>query len=652
MRSISRWSILALLFCTAPVWADDLSKFEMPIKPEQRNHWAFQPLKRPPPPSVRNTSWVRSPIDAFILAKVESRGWQPAPPVAKAAFLRRLYLDLTGLPPAPRELETFLADPSPNSISARVDDLLSRPAYGERWGRHWLDLVRYAESNGYERDGAKPSAWRYRDYVIRSFNADKPYDRFLLEQLAGDELPDADTESMLALGFTRLGPWDDEPADPAEDRFDQLDDIVSTTAQAFLGMTLGCARCHNHKFEPLSQLDYYQMVAIFDPLRRPEAGRQDLDAPALPPRQWRARNLSAAATMLSSRGLGQTTTAACLVNVPRGYFHLEAPKPPVTHLLVRGKAARPGPAVKPGIPRVLCTTQPTFPETGTGTSQRRLTLANWIIGSPLAARVIVNRLWQFHFGEGLVRTPSDFGVNGQAPTHPELLDWLASEFIRQGWSIKRLHREILASNTYRMSKVRNVEYAKADPENRLWWRFPYRRLEVEAIRDSILQASGQLNRQLYGPSMYPEVPKEALAGNSDPDKIWKASEERETSRRTVYAFIKRSMVVPLFEVFDLCDTTRTSAQRLTTTVAPQALSLFNGGFVQRQASYLADRLEREAGDRPQKEINLAYLLTVCRLPSDGESTALRQFLGRGQRRQALEQLCRVLFNFNEFVYPD
>ena len=289
MRVVSCGSILALLLCTAPVFADDLTPFTMPIKPEQRRHWAFQPLNRPAIPTVHDSSWVRSPIDAFILAKLEELlAGNLLLPVDRRAYLRRLYLDLTGLPPTPQEMDNFLADQSPTAISSCVDDLLARPGYGERWGRHWLDLVRYAETNGYERDAIKPSAWQHRDYVLRSFNADKPYDRFILEQLAGDELPDADMESMLGLGFTRLGPWDDEPADPLEDRFDQLDDMVSTTSQAFLGMTLGCARCHNHKFEPLSQLDYYQMVAIFYPLQRPPGFRQDLDAPS-PIRQRRGK---------------------------------------------------------------------------------------------------------------------------------------------------------------------------------------------------------------------------------------------------------------------------------------------------------------------------------------------------------------------------
>src|SRR5262245_55877525 len=258
------------------------------ISPSQREHWAFQPVGTFSVPTVRDASSMRNPIDAFILSPLEKKGWKPNPPAKPQALMRRMYLDLVGLPPTLAEQSTFMTDPSPAAFDGLVDELLARPAYGERWGRHWLDLVRYAESNGYERDGAKPSVWHYRDYVIRSFNADKPYDRFLLEQLAGDELPDASTETVTAMGYYRLGPWDDEPADPVEDRFDQLDDIVSTTSQVVLGLPLGCARCHNHKFEPLTTLDYYRMTAIFNPLKRFQDGRSDLDAPAGSPAELAA----------------------------------------------------------------------------------------------------------------------------------------------------------------------------------------------------------------------------------------------------------------------------------------------------------------------------------------------------------------------------
>jgi mono/diheme cytochrome c family protein len=681
------------------------------------NHWAFQPVSRPPVPHV-NSQWVRNPIDAFILQKLQARGWQPASEASPRALLRRLYLDLTGLPPTLEEQDAFLR--RPDRLPELVDELLSRPAYGERWGRHWLDLVRFAETNGYERDATKPQAWNYRDYVIRSFQSDKPFDGFIAEQLAGDELPDASEESFIALGYNRLGPWDDEPADPAEDRFDQLDDIVSTTAQTFLGLTLGCARCHDHKFEPLSARDYYSMVAIFDGLQRPRKDRQELDLPVgtwsgieqIQDRDRKIDQLESAIAKIREEArsallhspecpLGRDAVVAFLTDpkqrsdeqkklvrtqsaaldaalalemsraqrenierleagiaelrrttpdLPRGYFlHEPAPNPLPTHLLVRGKAASPGPEVRPGVPEILAGEPLVFPAPQR-TSMRRLALARWL-GSrdnPLTARVIVNRVWQHHFGEGLVRTPSDFGVMGEKPTHPELLDWLASWFMDNGWSIKKLHRLILASSAYRMGKASRADYAAADPENRLLWRMPYTRLEVEAIRDSVLAVSGRLNRKMYGPSVFPHIPAVALEGSSDPDKIWRESSEEDASRRTVYVFLKRSMIVPMLEVLDLCDTARSSAKRMGTSVPTQALTLFNGDFVNRQAHYFAERLRQEAGSEPEQQIRLAYRLALARLPEPQESAAMLEFV----RQEGLEQMCRVIFNLSEFVYAD
>jgi len=721
-----------------------VADYDAIISKSDREHWAFQPVKTPAIPTVREMAWVRNPIDAFIRAKLEAKGWRPADAAKPQALLRRMYLDISGLPPTLEEQQAFLKDPAARAFDGLADKLLARPAYGERWGRHWLDLVRYAESNGYERDGAKPSVWRYRDYVIRSFNDDKPYDRFLLEQLAGDELPDANADTMTALGYYRLGPWDDEPADPLEDRFDQLDDIVSTTSQVFLGLTLGCARCHNHKFEPLTTLDYYRLAAIVNPLQRFQAGRTDLDAPvgsaaelaALAERDKQIGDLSRKTAQLrdnfkteflkSGRSkldpevqgaflaapatrtdaqkktveqhrkeleeeIGpalpeelKTQTArhedqirtlrAETPDPPRAYYlHEPSAAPPETHVLLRGKATRPGIVAPPGVPAVLVAEQPEFLPASDRTTRRRLSLARWLADpkNPLTARVIVNRVWQFHFGEGLVRTPSDFGVMGDPPTHPELLDYLAHEFTRHGWSLKWLHRLILTSNTYRMTKEWQADYGKTDPENRLWWRFPYHRLEVEAIRDSMLAVSGRLNPKMYGPAMFPFIPPEALAGNSDPNSIWPAYDEAEASRRTVYAFIKRSLVVPMIEVLDLCDTTKTSAKRAVTSVAPQALTLFNGRFVNEQAAHLAGRLEKEAGDDPARQIALAYQLALCREPTAEERQAMLEFLATEQtrlieeaarsgtplpqeaaRHKALAQLCRVIFNLNEFVYTD
>ena len=652
--------------------ADPLAKYDASIKPGDRAHWAFQPVRPVRIPQVKNVKWAIIPIDSFILARLEARGWKPAPPAQPRQLLRRITLDLIGLPPLIAEQEAFLADSSPLALERLVDRLLASPRYGERWGRHWLDVARYADTNGYERDGDKPHAWRYRDQVIRSFNEDKPFDRFILEQLAGDELPDADSESVLATGFLRLGPWDDEPADPLNDRHDQLDDMISTTSEAFLGLTLGCCRCHNHKFEPLTMLDYYRAAAIFSPLVRPANGRTELDRPAVPARRraevQRIEQRLSSLRKSSKPDSGKEVAAlqSKLSSIPRGYFLEErSPSPPATHLLRRGRADASGPEVKPGVPAVLVSRQPDFLKPDKYTSQRRLTLARWIArrDNPLTARVIVNRVWQYHFGSGLVLTPSDFGRRGGRPSHPELLDWLANWFVQEGWSVKKLHRLILTSNTYRMSNRRNPEYSKIDPENRLLWRFSPRRLEAEVIRDSVLAVSGQLNLEMFGPGVRPPIPRSALEGHSDPKTVWRPDSGPAICRRTVYVHVKRSLLVPLLETLDLCDTTRGAARRPVTTVAPQALMLFNGSFVNEQARHLAVRLQIECGGDPERQVEHAYRVLLCRTPTVQEKVALGRFLKHQAARhatpesaearlQALTLACRVLLNLNEFVYPD
>ncbi|MCX6603550.1 MAG: PSD1 and planctomycete cytochrome C domain-containing protein [Acidobacteria bacterium] len=649
-------------------------------------HWAFHAPRKPVEPSVRERAWVKNPIDAFVLAKLEAKGWRPAAAASDADLLRRMYLDVTGLPPTIAEQDAFRGD-----WDGLARSLLARPAYGERWARHWLDVVRYGDTNGYERDEAKPQGWKFRDYVIRAFNADKPFDRFVVEQLAGDELPDRNAETLLATGFARLGPWDDEPADPAEDRFDQLDDILNTTAQGFLGLTLACARCHNHKFEPLLTKDYYGMIAVFNGLVRPRNGRTELDRPIGIPaevdrfnereRQIAALREPARRAWLQS-GRSKLSPEAMATHrqtkrVPkelerewaelpveayvarlkretpdlaRGYF-MEEPKavPKATHILIRGKASSPGPEVGPSVPEVLAKAQPSFALPGGRTSGRRLGLANWIASreNPLTARVIVNRVWQWHFGDGLVRTANDFGVMGDRPSHEELLDWLAVWFMDNGWSLKKLHTLILSSNTYRMAKTGNAPYAAEDPENRLLWRMPYRRLEAEAILDSALAVSGRLNPKLYGEFVYPKMQKEALEGSSDPGKVWKAFEEETASRRAIYYIVKRSLMVPLMEVLDVCDTSRPAAKRQTTSVAPQALQMFNGDFINRQARHFAERLRREASGQAA-QIELAYRLALARRPSAAERDAMLSFL----RTSSLEEMSRVILNLNEFAYAN
>jgi hypothetical protein len=503
--------------------------------------------------------------------------------------------------------------------------------------------------------------WRYRDYVINALNADKPFERFVLEQLAGDELPGAEPGATIATTYLRLGHWDDEPADPKADRFDQLDDIVSTTAQAFLGLTLGCARCHDHKFEPLTTRDYYSMVAVFNPLERPRNGRTELAVPIGSAAQIAAlaerdREIAELRKQPKSEALEERIRALCEAtpDLPLAYTLRETSgHPPETHVLLRGSPERRGDFVLPAIPAVLSRQQPEFPPPDGRTSRRRLGLAKWIASpeNPLTARVIVNRIWQQHFGQGLVRTPGDFGLMGDPPTHPELLDWLAHWFTHDaGWSLKKLHRLILTSNTWRMSRQMNREYATADPENRLLWRMPPRRLEAEAIRDSMLAVSGRLNPKMFGPAMKPPIQQAAIEANTDKDKSWRASDESEASRRTIYAFIKRGLVVPMLEVLDLADTVSSCPKRQITTVAPQALTPFNGEFVNEQARHFAKRLREEAGQDLRAQINLAWRLALCRTPTDTEASALLSF--RDADGAALEQICRVILNLNEFAYPE
>ena len=746
-------------------WPDGVDPTEAVIK----QPWAFKPVTRPVIPVVTNTSWVRNPVDAFVMARLENAGVEPALAAETRSLARRVAFDLTGLPLTLEQFQFFQEKNQQDSDTAYVallDTLLASPHYGERWGRHWLDVVRYADSNGYEMDREKPLAWKYRDYVVRSFNDDKPFDRFILEQLAGDELADASPQTMIATGFLRVGPWDAErgasvqPAEMVAERFNELDDLVSTTAQAFLGLSLGCARCHDHKFDPLSSRDYYSMVAIFNPLARERKGRNELPRPAVPPRGLKDKNaadqrvaeLRQRVRELESpllNGLiesGKTTlpedvTAALKISedkrteaqqqllkryggviarhvtqalqntalagtwlspdavqeiqaargeiddlqarfkYPSGYFfHEPSPTPPVTHLLKRGSPSQPGAVVAPAVPQAVVSQMKSqelqFEAPDGFTSRRRIALARWIAHreNPLTSRVIVNRIWQYHFGTGLVRSPNDFGNRGTRPTHPELLDWLAHWFVRDAnWSLKKLHLLIMTSNSYRMSKNPSADatVAAADPGNRLLSHVPRRRLEVEAIRDSILMVSGQLNEQLYGPCMYPRIPEAALRSGYAPNEVWKPFEERDASRRTVYAYLKRSLVIPFLEILDFCDTTQSTARRDVTTVAPQALELLNGEFVTRQSLHFVTRLRREAGSNLAQQINHAYRLALGRRPSRNEVAEMTEFVeqetqleaaGTGTsgeklseelaRTQALARMCRVIFNLNEFVYTD
>ncbi|MCE9604323.1 MAG: PSD1 and planctomycete cytochrome C domain-containing protein [Planctomycetia bacterium] len=604
----------------------DLGVHEKTVDLDQaRDFWSFRKVVRLPLPVGPATARTANPIDAFISARLSAVGLALSERAPLSDQLRRASLDVRGLPPTIEEQHRFLADSAPEAYERLIDRMLADSAYGERWARHWLDLVRYADSNGYERDAPKPSVYQYRDYVIRSLNADKPYDRFVVEQLAGDELPEVTFETLAATGFHALGTWQDEvdPLEAPQYRADELDDMIRTVSQTFLGITLGCARCHQHKFDPFTMVDYYSLAAILAPLRRPSQGRNDRDLPVGTAEQIEAqKDRDRADAELEKRiralleeqkkkpssdsdaPLAELRDQQRLLRVkqpdlPRVYRLFEdSAVAPATYLLKSGRASNPGPVMQPRVPAVLANAQPVFPAGGTRSTLRRLTLAKWLADPdhPLTARVMVNRVWQHHFGVGLVATSSDFGHMGARPTHPELLDWLAHWFTHDaGWSLKKLHRLILTSDTYRQSSQRKATSVEIDPENKRLWRYPYRRLDAEAIRDSALAVSGELNRKPFGPAVYLPLPEAVIEAHTDKQSAWQKSPPEEVKRRTIYTFVKRTLMVPMLETFDFCDTTQSSERRSITNVATQALTLYNGTFVNEQAEYFARRLEREAG---------------------------------------------------------
>ena len=609
---------------------------EFSVTDADREHWSYRPVVRPPVPAGGG-----SPVDAFLDAKLAARNIAANPPATPRELIRRAWFDLVGLPPPLEEVVAFERDASDEAWRRVIDRLLALPAYGERWGRHWLDVVRYAQSNGYERDDEKPWAWRYRDWVIAAFNDDMPYDRFVREQLAGDLLELRSDGGLIATGFWHLGTWDDEPDDSRLARYDELDDMLTAIGQGFLGSTINCARCHDHKFDPLAQKDYYRLLGMIHGVRRysPKHGLEKKPRPQ-PPAAATAEKTAAAPAPKAEEELVEIDAAAYLKLPQAGDYAMCVRDAdgavPRARVFIRGNPATPAAEVEPGVPQVLAGL---VPESQLAGLSGRRALAEWIASpaNPLTARVMVNRLWLHHFGRGLVPTPNDFGVAGVPPEHGELLDWLAAEFVARGWSIKEMHRTIMLSRAYRRSsRADRPDCVARDEANTLLWRQNGRRLEAEAIRDAMLAVAGRLNPAVGGPGFFQTVGRDALAGQSKPGRGWQLSDPAEQRRRSIYGFVKRSLLLPEMESFDYTNTTSPVGERAVTTVAPQALLLTNGGFAREQAAALAARIDADLRATPspaaaaeaERFVIRCYELAVARRPTAAELEIATGYLAR------------------------
>ncbi len=590
--------------------------------------WSLQPVRDPAPPSVRAARWVRNDVDRFVLARLEASGLHPAPEADRRTLIRRLSFDLIGLPPEPDDVERFLADTADDAYERLVDRLLASPGYGERWGRHWLDVVRFGESEGFERNHVRDNAWRYRDWVIQAFNRDLPYDEFVRQQIAGDVLHPDRLDALIATGYLVCGTWDEvahyEGSSEMQKatRFDELEDLVGTLGQTFLGLTINCARCHDHKFDPISQKEYYQVAALLGGVNQEKEERSKIK--------------------LAAPTGGPAFGGVAHVIVPR--------QPPPYAVLERGDYRKPGEVVAPAGLKALSGLSadlglaPNAPE-----AKRRAALAGLLSDprNPLTARVFVNRLWYHHFGQGLVENPSDFGFNGGRPSHPELLDYLATRFTSGGWKVKSMHRLLVNSAAYRQeSRVRNERAEGLDADNRLLWRANRTRLEAESVRDATLAVSGALNPRVGGPSFVDvRLNRKGANGNhefADPTGDF----TDEVNRRTIYRLWARSGGNPMLESLD-CPDPSVMAPRRTRTITPiQALSLSNNVFMEKCAQRFAGRLRREAGDDVAKQIDRAWRLAFARPPNEREIQAGRSFVAR----RGLEPFCLALFNTNEFLF--
>ncbi len=867
--------LLGLSFFPAFLTAEeDITK----VNATTKAFWSYKPLRRPTVPKVTEPAWSRSPIDAFLLSRLQANGLKPNEPASKRELIRRATFDITGLPPTLAEVEAFEEDSSPEAWEKVIDRLLASPHYGEKWARHWLDIVRYAESNGFERDSDKPHIWRYRDYVIDAFNADVPYDQFLVQQLAGDELEKPTSQSMIATGYHRLMQWDDEPADRLLHLFDNLDDDLRITTEGMLGMTVGCARCHDHKGDPISQEDYYSFMAFFRGMKQPGKGGANIENvgggegdasyqtalqkhdsegerikgelesaekkigqqlikafPSLkgrlsssgsefrvllgdgretspgqwfyttrkPSPNWSAVNFRAENQKWKKgvAGFGKTGTPGVSVNTEwtskelwaQATFLLESipdklrlslihdedmelflngqlvlkrsgvlgaykdfdadnkflsalqtgrnvvtarvrqtkggqsfdfgvrayqgekftidvalamskakgveaallnkrkdlkkrvtqhaqnrPKPTsVSAQVVQEHSKTPPPLYvhyrgNPHVKgeKVMTTRIPSIfggdeleytpPAHGRNTSGRRMALARWIIkpDNPRTSRVIMNRLWQHHFGRGICATPNDFGYLGERPTHPVLLDWLATELVNREWSLKQMHKVIMLSQAYQMSSRGQEAGLSKDPDNKLFWRFNMRRLTAEELRDSVLATTGRLNRKMGGPSIYIKLAPEVLATSSTKGGKWGNSPPEEQTRRSVYIKVKRSLVPPILQDFDLADTDGTCPVRFRSILPTQALAMMNSAFVNEEAVNFAERLRSDAPDDPRRQVGLALEIALARAATASELDYGMEFVEVMMREhklsseEAFNRFALLVLNLNEFFFVD
>jgi Protein of unknown function (DUF1553)/Protein of unknown function (DUF1549) len=636
-------------------------------KPAERRYWAFQQRKDvTPPANPTDKAWVKTPVDAFVLAGLKKAGLKPAPQADKVTLIRRLTYDLHGLPPTPEEIDAFVSDRSPKAWENLVDRLLDSPRYGEQWGRHWLDVVRFAESDGYEYDTHRPDAYRFRDYVVASFNSDKPYDQFIKEQIAGDEIDPANETYLVASGLNRLGPLRKNAGNQnvASSRNEVLTEMTNVVGAAFLGVTVGCARCHDHKFDPIRQSDYYRLQGFFaqtqpnDLIRATPEEQAAWNAKVQPlQQQMRQAQMKMRRATEEEKGKLQLELDSLDEQMPLPLTAIYAVKndpkqaSPV-HLLFKGDYLQPLDSVGARPLGVLLPDN--APEDPITVENPRTKLANWLAdpANPLTARVMVNRLWEYHFGRGIVSTPNDFGLMGGRPSNPELLDYLANRFVEGGWKMKAIHRMILLSSAYQQASASPIEKiaAEKDAENALIWKFSIRRLEAEEIRDAMLAVSGRLNGKYGGPSVMQPIDQDLVKMLKRP-QYWVATKDKsEYDRRTMYMIYKRNLQLPFMGVFDAPDMQLSCARREQSTHAPQALELLNGQTSNDLAQSFAERLAK-ARPTAAGRIDLAWRLAIGRPPTPQEKLLATRYLSEEAGSELrLKELALDVFNLNAFLY--